>query len=139
MLVAHVAFHTCHPCHVSILCILKFTLARFKLVATSTKLHNVHHSHKPMWLMLIVHIWVKTQSKEPPKWVDIPYNCIFICLKDHKENITVWIAIILLKIFFINCEVYMLKTWLKSKMFLHVQSTQTSKVHNFYFFQTSLF
>jgi hypothetical protein len=114
MLVAHVAFHTCDPCHISILCTFKFTLTCFTLVATSTKLHSVHHSHKPMWLMLNVHIWVKTQSKEPLKWVDIPYNCIFICLKDHKGNIIVWIVIISFEIFFINYKVYMLKTWHKS-------------------------
>jgi len=32
--------------------------------------------------------------------------------------------------FSINCKIYMLKDWHKSKMFLHVQSTQTSKVDN---------
>jgi hypothetical protein len=33
----------------------------------------------------------------------------------------------------------MLKAWHKSKKKLHVQSTQTSRVDNFYFFQTSFF
>jgi hypothetical protein len=33
----------------------------------------------------------------------------------------------------------MLKIWHKLKMFLHVQSTQTSKVDNPCFFQTSFF
>jgi hypothetical protein len=41
--------------------------------------------------------------------------------------------------FFINCKAYMLKTWHKSKMFLRVQSTQTSKVNSPYFFQTFFF
>jgi hypothetical protein len=38
-------------------------------------------------------------------------------------------------IFFINYKVYMFKVWHKSKMFLHVQRTQISKVNNFYFFK----
>jgi hypothetical protein len=33
----------------------------------------------------------------------------------------------------------MLKAWHKSKMFLHVQIIQTSRVDNIYFFQTSFF
>ncbi len=37
-------------------------------------------------------------------------------------------------IFFINCKDYMLKAWYKSKMFLHVQSIQTSRIDNLYFF-----
>jgi len=38
----------------------------------------------------------------------------------------------------INYNFYMLKAWHKSKIFLHVQNTQTSKVGGF-FFQTSFF
>jgi len=33
----------------------------------------------------------------------------------------------------------MLKIWCKSKVLLHVQNTQTFKMDNFYFFQTSFF
>jgi hypothetical protein len=43
------------------------------------------------------------------------------------------------QIFFINCKVYVLKVWHKSKKKLHVQSTQTSKVYRLCFFQMSLF
>jgi hypothetical protein len=75
-------------------------------------------------------IWVETQSKEPLKWMNIPSNCIFVCLKNHKGNVIVWIVIKVLGIFSINCKVYMLKAWHKSKMVLHVQSTQTPKVDN---------
>jgi len=39
-----------------------------------------------------------------------------------------WIIIKKIEIFSINCKVYMLKAWHKSKIFLHVQSTQPSKV-----------
>jgi hypothetical protein len=39
----------------------------------------------------------------------------------------------------INCKVYMLKVWDKSKMFLHVQNIQTSKMDNLCFFQMSFF
>ncbi len=46
---------------------------------------------------------------------------------------------IFLGIFSINYKVYMLKIWHKSKMFLHVQSIQTLKMDNPYFFQTSFF
>jgi hypothetical protein len=42
-------------------------------------------------------------------------------------------------IFFINCIFYMIKFWHKSKIFLHVQSTQTSRVDNFNFFSNGLF
>jgi len=38
------------------------------------------------------------------------------------------------EIFSINCKDYMLKTWRKSKMFLHVQSIQTLRMDNFCFF-----
>jgi hypothetical protein len=43
------------------------------------------------------------------------------------------------KIFFINFKVYVLKGWHKSKMFLHVQSTQTSKVGSPFFFKCFCF
>jgi hypothetical protein len=40
----------------------------------------------------------------------------------------------------INCKVYMLKVWHKSKMFLHVQiNTQTLRMDSPYFFQMSFF
>ncbi len=84
---------------------------------------------------VIMCMWVKTQSKDPPKCVNILLNYILVCLKDQKGNITVWIVIKKNEIFFINCKVYMLK----SKMFLHGHSTQTSRVDNPYFFQTSFF
>jgi len=35
-------------------------------------------------------------------------------------------------VFSINCKVYMLKAWHKSKMFLHVQSIQTLRVDSPY-------
>jgi hypothetical protein len=57
-------------------------------------------------------------------------NDIFVCLKDHKWSIIVWIVIMFLGIFFNNYKVYMLKAWHKSKMLLYVQSTQTLKVDN---------
>ncbi len=43
------------------------------------------------------------------------------------------------EIFFINFKVYMLKAWHKSKLFLHVQSTQTLKMDNFIFFRHPFF
>jgi hypothetical protein len=39
-------------------------------------------------------MWVKSHSKEPPKWVNTPYKCIFVYLKYHKGSIIVWIVII---------------------------------------------
>ncbi len=39
----------------------------------------------------------------------------------------------LFEIFFIKCKDYMLKAWYKSKMFLHVQNIQTSRIDNLYF------
>jgi len=33
----------------------------------------------------------------------------FLCLKDHKGSIIVWIVIKVFGIFFINCKVYMFK------------------------------
>jgi hypothetical protein len=62
--------------------------------------------------------------------MDIFYNYIFVCMKNDKENIIVWIIIISFGIFSINCKVYMFKAWHKFKMFLHVQSIQTSRVDN---------
>jgi len=84
-------------------------------------------------------LWVKSQSKEPSKWVDIFLNYIFVCLKDHKGSIIVWILITFLGIFFINWKFYMLKIWHKSKRFLHVQSIQTSKVDTPCYFLISFF
>jgi len=55
----------------------------------------------------------KTQSKEPPKWMDTLQNYIFVCLKDHKGSIVVWIIIIKKYIFSINYKIYMLKAWYK--------------------------
>jgi len=49
-------------------------------------------------------------------------NCIFVCLKDHKWSIIVWIIIISFGIFFIIFKVYMPKTWHKLKVFLHVKA-----------------
>ncbi len=78
--------------------------------------------------------WVKTKWKEPPKWsMDTFKNCIFVCLKDHKWPIIIWIVIILFEIFSINYKVYILKVWHKSKIFLHVQSTQISRMDSFLF------
>jgi len=34
----------------------------------------------------------------------------FLCLKDHKKNVLVWIFINVFGIYSINCKVYMLKT-----------------------------
>jgi hypothetical protein len=82
--------------------------------------------------------WVKIQSKEPPKWMHTPQNYIFVCLKDHKGNIIVWIIIKKIGIISINYKVYMLKAWHKFKK-LHVQNTQPSKVDIPYFFQTFFF
>jgi len=82
---------------------------------------------------------VKLQSKEPPKWVGTFLNCNFVCLKNHKGSIIVWIAIKFFGIISINCKVYMLKVWHKLIMFLHVQSTQTSKMDNPYFFKCPFF
>jgi len=76
---------------------------------------------------------VKTRSKEPPKWVHIPLNYIFICFKNQKGSIIVWIIIKVFGIFSINCKVYMFKAWHKSKMFLHVQSIQTFKINSLFF------
>jgi hypothetical protein len=42
-------------------------------------------------------------------------------------------------IFYINCKVYMFKAWHKSKMFLHVQISQTLRIDNPCFFQMSFF
>jgi len=43
------------------------------------------------------------------------------------------------EMFFISCKIYMFKVWHKSKMLLHVQTIQTSKVNNPCFFQMSFF
>ncbi len=78
--------------------------------------------------------WVKSPSKEPPKWIDTPLNCIFVCLKNHKGSIIVWIVIIIFGIFFIVC--------IHAQNLgggLHVQNTQILKVDNPYFFRTSFF
>jgi len=77
-------------------------------------------------------MWVKTKSKEPPKWVDTFLNYFFVCLKDHKWSIIVRIVIIFLGIFFIKWKFCMFKVWHKSKMFLHVQNTQTSRMDFFF-------
>jgi hypothetical protein len=69
--------------------------------------------------------------------MDTPWNYIFVCLKNHKGNIIVWIVIKNFKIFFTNYKFYMFKAWHKSKIFLHIQSTQTLEMNNPYFFQTS--
>jgi hypothetical protein len=75
--------------------------------------------------------------------MNIPSNCIFVCLKDHMGNIIVWIVIIVFGIFYMNYKFCMLKAWQKSKMFLHVQNIQTFKVDNpcvffnFFFFLPS--
>ncbi len=71
--------------------------------------------------------------------MDTFFNYIFVCLKDHKWNIIIWIIIIFLVIFSINCKVYILKVWHKLKMFLYVLNIQTSRVNNPWFFQTSFF
>jgi len=42
-------------------------------------------------------------------------------------------------IYSINCKVYMLETWPKSKKKLHVQNIQGLKMDNFYFFQILFF
>jgi hypothetical protein len=39
----------------------------------------------------------------------------------------------------INYKVYMFKAWQKSKMYLHVQSTQTLKMESPYFFSNIFF
>jgi hypothetical protein len=62
------------------------------------------------------------------------YFCMF---ENHKGSIIIWFFIIVFEIFFINCKVYMLKDYHRSKMFLHVQSIQISRVDNPCFFQTS--
>ncbi len=67
------------------------------------------------------------------------FNYIFVCLKNHKGRIIVWIILIFWGIFSINCKFYMFKTWHISKMFLHVQNTQTLKLDNPYFIETSFF
>jgi hypothetical protein len=50
-------------------------------------------------------------------------------LDHHKKNL----------IFFINCKVTCSKLNTNKKCCLHVQSIQTSKLNNFYFFQTFFF
>jgi len=71
--------------------------------------------------------------------VDTPLNYTFVCLKDHKGSIIVWIVIIVFGIFSINHKVYMFKAWHESKMFFHVQSTQTCRMDNLYFFKHLFF
>ncbi len=58
---------------------------------------------------------------------------------EHKGNMIVWIAIKVCVIFSINCKVYMLKVLHKSKMFLHVQNIQTSKMYCLFFFKPLFF
>jgi len=62
-----------------------------------------------IYYLLIFTIKVKTQSQGPPKWVDTLSNNIFVCLKNHKGNIIVWIVIIVFEIFSINCKIFILK------------------------------
>ncbi len=66
--------------------------------------------------------------------MDIPWNYFFVCLKDHKGSTIVWIVINVFGIFSIDCKAYVLKAWHKSKMFLHVQNTQTLRVGLFLVF-----
>ncbi len=63
----------------------------------------------------------------------------FCMFQRSQMKYIVWIVIMFLGIFSVNCKIYMLKVWHKSKMFLHVQSTQTSKMDNPHFFQMYFF
>ncbi len=71
--------------------------------------------------------------------MNIFLNYIFICLKDHKWSIIVWIVIMFFGIFFISCNIYIFKVWHKSIMLLHVQSIQTLRVNNLCFLFKCLF
>jgi hypothetical protein len=84
-------------------------------------------------------LWVKTQSKESPRWKDILSTCIFVCLKDHKWSIIVWIVIISFGIVFIIFKVYMPKAWHKSKVFLHVKAFKLWKSTILVFFKHLFF
>ncbi len=42
---------------------------------------------------------------------------IFVCMKDYKESIIVWIVINVFEIFSINFKVYMVKAWYNQKCF----------------------
>ncbi len=59
-------------------------------------------------------------------------------MKDHKGTIIVWIVIKNLEYFSLIVK-FTCSKWHKSKMFLHVQSTQTLKVDNLYFFKCFFF
>jgi len=85
-----------------------------------------------------LHWWVKSQSKELPKWMDILKLHFYMFERSQGKHNSLNV-IIFFRICSLNYKVYMLKVWHKSKMFLHVQSTQTLKVNNFCFFQTSFF
>jgi len=41
--------------------------------------------------------------------MDTLQNYIFVCLKDHKGSIVVWIIINFFEVFSINYKIYMLK------------------------------
>jgi hypothetical protein len=71
------------------------------------------------------------QRSHPNEWT-LHKKYIFICLKYHKGNIRVWIVIIFFGIFSINCKVYILKVWHKSKMFLHVKTFKPWKCTVFF-------
>jgi len=53
---------------------------------------------------------VKTQSKKPPKGVNY-FKILYIFLKNHKENIIIWIVNIIFEIGPIICKVSMFKIW----------------------------
>ncbi len=65
-------------------------------------------------------------------------NCIFVCLKNHKGYIIIWIIIIFFEYFplIAKFKCSKLDTW---QMFLHVQIIQTWRVDSPYFFQMFFF
>ncbi len=60
--------------------------------------------------------------------MDTFLNYKFVCLKDHKWSIIVWIIITFFRIFFINYKVYMLKA--SHNFFLKITCSKHSNIES---------
>jgi hypothetical protein len=94
-----------------------------------------------IYIYFICHLWFNLGKDVVKGATKVRGHSFFkiVCLKNHKGIIIIWIVMKFFGLFFINSKVYMLKAWHKSQLLLHIQSIQTSRVDNPYFFQTSLF
>jgi hypothetical protein len=90
-----------------------------------------------IYIYFICHLWFNLGKDIVKGVTKVKGHSFFkiVCLKNHKGIIIIWIVMKRFGLFFINCKVYMFKAWHKSKLFLHIQSIQTSRVDNPYFFK----